>query len=91
MVTAIISALGNIPVKRTIAMTGEVTLRGKVLPIGGLKEKTLAAYRAGISVFLIPSANMKDIDEIDAEAKEHLTIIPCDSVNDVLNAALIKI
>ena len=91
MVTAIISALGNIPVKRTIAMTGEVTLRGKVLPIGGLKEKTLAAYRAGISEVLIPSANMKDIDEIDAEAKEHLTIIPCDSVNDVLNAALIKI
>ena len=91
MVTAIISALGNIPVKRTVAMTGEVTLRGKVLPIGGLKEKTLAAYRAGISEVLIPSANLKDIDEIDKEAKEHLNIIPCDSINDVLKASLIKV
>ena len=91
MVSAIISALGNIPVKRNLAMTGEVTLRGKVLPIGGLKEKTLAAYRAGITEVLIPAANMKDLDEIDSEAKEHLTIIPCESVNDVLCSALIKV
>ncbi|MBE6537355.1 MAG: endopeptidase La [Ruminococcaceae bacterium] len=91
MVTAIISALGNIPVKRTLAMTGEVTLRGQVLPIGGLKEKTLAAYRSGISEVLVPSSNMKDLDEIDAEAKAHLRIIPCDTVNDVLSAALIKL
>ena len=91
MVTAIISALGNIPVKRTVAMTGEVTLRGKVLPIGGLKEKTLAAYRSGISTVLLPSANMKDLDEIDTEAKEHLTFIPCETVSDVLSAALVKL
>ena len=91
MVSAIISALGNIPVKRNVAMTGEVTLRGKVLPIGGLKEKTLAAYRSGISEVLIPAANLKDLDDIDAEAKEHLTFIPCESVNDVLSSALAKI
>ena len=90
MVTAIVSALGNIPVKRTVAMTGEVTLRGKVLPIGGLKEKTLAAYRCGISTVLIPADNMKDLDEIDTEAKEHLTFIPCDNISDVLSAALTK-
>ena len=90
MVTAIVSALGNIPVKRTVAMTGEVTLRGKVLPIGGLKEKTLAAYRCGISTVLIPKDNMKDLDEIDSQAREHLTFIPCDNVSDVLSAALTK-
>ena len=91
MVTAIISALGNIPVKRTVAMTGEVTLRGKVLPIGGLKEKTLAAYRSGISEVLIPKDNLKDLDEIDIEAREHLNIIPCESVSDVLSAAFAAI
>ncbi len=90
MVTAIISALGNIPVKRTVAMTGEVTLRGKVLPIGGLKEKTLAAYRSGISTVLIPADNLKDLDDIDSQAKEHLTFIPCENISDVLSAALTK-
>lgn len=89
MATAIISALGNIPVKKAVAMTGEVTLRGKVLPIGGLKEKTLAAYRAGINTVLLPSDNVKDLDEIDSEAKEHLTIIPCSTVDDILSNALI--
>ena len=90
MVTAIVSALGNIPVKRTVAMTGEVTLRGKVLPIGGLKEKTLAAYRCGISTVLIPADNVKDLDEVDSQAKEHLTFIPCKTISDVLSAALTK-
>lgn len=90
MVTAIVSALGNIPVKRTVAMTGEVTLRGKVLPIGGLKEKTLAAYRCGISTVLIPADNVKDLDEVDSQAKEHLTFIPCETISDVLSAALTK-
>ena len=88
MVTAIVSALGSIPVKRNIAMTGEITLRGKVLPIGGLKEKTLAAYRAGVDTVLIPEANLKDLDEIDSEAKAHLTVIPCKDASDVLSAAL---
>ena len=88
MVTAIISSLGNIPVKRDVAMTGEVTLRGKVLPIGGLREKTLAAYRAGIKTVLIPEQNLKDLDEIDTEARAALTFIPCQSAEDVLAGAL---
>ncbi len=88
MVTAIVSALGNIPVKRDVAMTGEITLRGKVLPIGGLKEKTLAAYRAGVSTVLIPEENLRDLDDIDAEAKSHLSFITCKSADDVLGAAL---
>ena len=90
MVTAIVSALGNIPVKSDVAMTGEVTLRGKVLAIGGLKEKTLAAYRAGIKTVLIPEDNMRDLDEIDKEAREHLTFIPCKTASDVLGFALTK-
>ena len=88
MVTAMVSALAGIKVKRDVAMTGEITLRGKVLPIGGLKEKTLAAYRAGISTVLIPEDNMRDLDDIDAEAREHLRFIPCKTADDVLNAAL---
>ncbi len=90
MVTAIVSALGNIPVKRDVAMTGEITLRGKVLPIGGLKEKTLAAYRAGISTVLIPEENLRDLDDIDTEAKSHLNFITCKSADDVLGAALAR-
>ena len=89
MVTAIISALGNYPVRRDIAMTGEITLRGKVLAIGGLKEKTLAAYRAGVKTVLIPEANLRDLDDIDKEAKENLTFIPCSDANDVLKNALV--
>ena len=88
MVSAIVSALSNHPVKRDFAMTGEITLRGKVLPIGGLKEKTLAAYRSGISTVLIPAGNLKDLDEIDAEAKAHLTFIPCETASDVLDNIL---
>ena len=90
MVTAMVSALGGIPVKRDIAMTGEITLRGKVLPIGGLKEKTLAAYRAGISTVLIPADNMRDLDEIDSEARANLKFIPCETTDDVLANSLIK-
>ncbi len=89
MVTAIISALGNYPVRRDIAMTGEITLRGNVLAIGGLKEKTLAAYRAGVKTVLIPKANLRDLDDIDKEAKENLKFIPCETAVDVLNNALI--
>ncbi len=90
MMTSIVSALANIPVKRDIAMTGEITLRGKVLPIGGLKEKTLAAYRAGVKCVLIPEDNMRDLDEVDKEARESLTFIPCKSADDVLTNALIR-
>ena len=69
-------------------MTGEVTLRGRVLPIGGLKEKTLAAYRAGVKTVLIPRANLRDLDEIDKEARDNLTFIPCDYATDVLSRVL---
>ena len=89
MVTAMVSSLGNIPIRREIAMTGEITLRGKVLPIGGLKEKTLAAYRAGVKTVLIPSENMRDLDDIDTEAKNNLKFIPCSTASDVLSAALV--
>ena len=88
MVTAIVSALGSIPVKRDVAMTGEITLRGRVLPIGGLKEKTLAAYRAGVTTVLIPEANMRDLDDIDTEARNHLKFIPCKNADECLGAAL---
>ena len=90
MVTAIVSALGKIPVKRDVAMTGEVTLRGKVLPIGGLKEKTLAAYRAGIKTVLVPKDNVPDLEEIDTEARSALSFIPCSTAEDVLRAALAR-
>ena len=89
MVTAIVSALGNYPVRRDVAMTGEITLRGKVLAIGGLKEKTLAAYRSGIKTVLLPATNLRDLDDIDKEAREHLNFIPCESASDVLENALI--
>ena len=88
MVTAMVSALADIPVRREVAMTGEVTLRGKVLPIGGLKEKTLAAYRAGVTTVLIPAENMRDLDDIDAEAKNNLKFIPCSTAKEVLSLAL---
>ena len=90
MVTAIVSALANIPVNRNVAMTGEITLRGRVLPIGGLKEKTLAAYRSGIKTILLPESNMRDLDDIDIESKNNLIFIPCQSADDILSNALIR-
>ncbi len=89
MVTAIVSALGDIPVRNDIAMTGEITLRGNVLAIGGLKEKTLAAYRAGVTTVLLPEHNMRDLDDIDSEARANLTFIPCKTAEDVLKNALL--
>jgi ATP-dependent Lon protease len=88
MVTAMISTLSGIPVRRDIAMTGEVTLRGRVLPIGGLKEKLLAALRGGITTVLIPAENEKDLADIPASVKETLEIIPVDHVDQVLSRAL---
>jgi len=90
MVTSIVSSITNIPVNRTIAMTGEVTLRGDVLPIGGLKEKLLAAHRAGISKVLIPEENRKDLAEIPKNILENIEIIPVKTVDEVLKIALIK-
>jgi ATP-dependent Lon protease len=90
MVTAMISTLTAIPVRRDIAMTGEVTLRGRVLPIGGLKEKLLAALRGGITTVLIPAENEKDLVEIPASVKEALEIVPVSHVDEVLSRALVE-
>ncbi|MGB1360994.1 MAG: endopeptidase La [Alphaproteobacteria bacterium] len=88
MVTAMVSALTDNPVRKDVAMTGEVTLRGKVLAIGGLKEKLLAAYRSGIKTVLIPQENEKDLEEIPDNAKQGLKIIPVSDVDEVLKVAL---
>jgi len=90
MVTSIVSVLTGIAVKKDIAMTGEVTLRGNVLAIGGLKEKLLAALRGGIKTVLIPMENEKDLPEIPDNVKEGLTIIPVSHVSEVLKLALVK-
>jgi len=88
MVTAVASSLNHIPVKSSVAMTGEVTLYGEVLPIGGLKEKLLAALRAGIKTVLIPIKNVKDLEEIPDDIKSGLEIIPVSTVDEVLANAL---
>ncbi len=89
MVTAIVSALTGIAVRRDVAMTGEVTLRGRILPIGGLKEKLLAALRAGIKTVLIPKENEKDLSEIPDNVRRGLEIIPLDTVDEILRLALV--
>ncbi len=88
MTTALVSALTGIPVKRDVAMTGEITLRGNVLPIGGLKEKTMAAYSAGVKTVFIPADNMRDLPDIDPVARENLDFVPCRRIEDVLKGAL---
>ena len=88
MVTSIVSTLTGIPVRKDLAMTGEVTLRGRVLAIGGLKEKLLAALRGGITTVLIPEENRKDLVEIPAKVLEALEIIPVSHVDEVLARAL---
>jgi ATP-dependent Lon protease len=90
MVTAIVSVLTGIPVRRDVAMTGEVTLRGNVLPIGGLKEKLLAALRGGVKTVLIPIDNVKDLREIPANVKSGLELVPVSNVTDVLKVALTR-
>jgi ATP-dependent Lon protease len=90
MVTAMISTLSGVAVRRDVAMTGEVTLRGRVLPIGGLKEKLLAALRGGIRIVLIPAENEKDLVELPATLTEGLEIIPVDHVDEVLARALVE-
>jgi len=90
MVTSIVSVLTGIPVRKDIAMTGEVSLRGNAMPIGGLKEKLLAALRGGITTVLIPEENEKDLPEIPDNVKEGLTIIPVKHVSEVLEHALVS-
>ena len=88
--TAIVSALTGRAVKKDLAMTGEVTLRGNVLPIGGLKEKSLAAHRSGIKTIIIPKGNIKDLDDIPEEVKNDVTYIPVEKVDQVINEALLS-
>ena len=89
IVTAIVSALTRIPVRRDVAMTGEVTLRGRVLPIGGLKEKVLAAHRAGMKTVLFPEENRKDVRDIPKKIRNVMRLIPVEFVDDVLREALV--
>ncbi|WP_302486352.1 endopeptidase La [uncultured Megamonas sp.] len=89
MTTAIVSALTGKKVRADVAMTGEITLRGKVLPIGGLKEKSLAAYREGIYTVIMPKANERDLDEIAPEVKAKMKFIPVDTIDEVLKIALV--
>jgi ATP-dependent Lon protease len=88
MITAIVSALSGIPVRKDVAMTGEITLRGRVLPIGGLKEKLLAAHRGGVKTVLIPQENVKDLEDVPENIKDGLEIIAVDTVDEVLKHAL---
>jgi ATP-dependent Lon protease len=90
MVTAIVSVMTGIPVRKDVAMTGEITLRGRVLPIGGLKEKLLAALRAGIKTVMIPEENEKDLADIPANVKSGLKIIPVSRMDEVLKQALVR-
>ena len=90
MATAIISALTRIPVRHDIAMTGEITLRGKVLPIGGLKEKIIAAHRGGIRTVLVPKENDRDLHEIPKNIKKALKINPVETMDHVIQSALTR-
>lgn len=89
LITALVSALTSVPVKQSVAMTGEITLRGRVLPIGGLKEKLMAAYRAGVKTVLIPRENVKDLEDVDASILSHMEIKPMGDASEVIRAALV--
>ena len=89
MATAIMSAFTHRAVSKKVAMTGEVTLRGKVLPIGGLKEKTLAAYRVGIRKIIIPKDNEKDLQEIPQEVLKNINVVLSDNINTVFRNSLV--
>jgi ATP-dependent Lon protease len=88
--TAIVSALTGVPVRRDVAMTGEISIRGRVLPIGGLKEKTMAALRHGVRTVIIPSQNERDLELIDQTVRKSLNFITAQTVDTVLEAALVK-
>src|SRR6476620_6136518 len=90
MITSIVSALTGNPVRKDVAMTGEISLRGRVLPIGGLKEKMLAALRGGLTTVLIPKENEKDLEEIPDNVIKELKIIPVTTVDEVLSLALVN-
>ena len=89
MATALISALSNIKVRHDVAMTGEITLRGRILPIGGLKEKILAAHRAGITTVIAPARNKKDMVDVPRKVRRELNIVFADKLEEVLKTSLI--
>jgi ATP-dependent Lon protease len=86
--TAIVSLATRRPVRADVALTGEVTLRGRVLPVGGVREKALAALRAGIARVILPRRNLQDLNDIPADLKRRMTFLPADTMDDVLEAAL---
>ena len=88
--TALVSALSGIPVRHDVAMTGEITLRGRVLPIGGLREKTMAAYKYGMKQVVIPAGNLPDLEEVDPVVKEAIQFIPAETMETVLRTALLR-
>ena len=90
LATAVVSALSNTPVKRDVAMTGEISLRGRDLAIGGLKEKAIAAYKSGVRTVLIPKDNLGDLDDVDESVRKVVKFIPCSTANEVLQLALIR-
>jgi ATP-dependent Lon protease len=88
MMTALVSLLTGIRVRHDVAMTGEITLRGRVLPVGGIKEKVLAAHRAGIKRVILPERNLADLEEVPAEVKNELEFVSVSKMDEVLEAAL---
>ena len=88
MATALVSSLTELPVRKDVAMSGEITLRGKVLPVGGIKDKTLAAFRAGIGEVILPKENEKDLEDVPEEVRETLEIHLVESMDEVLRLAL---
>lgn len=90
MATALLSALTDTPVNQFVAMTGEISLRGRVLPIGGLREKTMAAYRMGIKTVIIPQKNVPDLVEIDEKVRSAIKFVPVTELDEVFDVALIK-
>ncbi len=88
MTTALVSLLTGVPVREDVAMTGEITLRGQVLPVGGIKEKALAARRAGITTFVLPKRNEVDLDDLPKELHEEMTFVLASTMDDVLGAAM---
>jgi len=88
MLTALVSLMTGRTIKKDLAMTGEITLRGQVLPVGGIKEKVLAAHRAGIKTVILPNANLKDMDDVPAKVKKEITFHHVDRMMNVLKLAL---
>src|SRR5512137_714382 len=88
MATALVSLLSGRPVKKGVSMTGEITLRGQVLPVGGIKEKMIAAHRAGLKTIILPKRNEPDLEDLPEEVHKSLSFVPVETVNDVLKASL---